>query len=123
MIQREQLTASEFETLCILMAVGEGATTEELSRALGLCESVTDAVGEAAQTLMERGLLACDECWSVTEQGRKELGSAADVPSESHLLARLQASRGVVTRRPRAASEDDALVRFAPRTRIRRRHD
>ena len=73
MTQREQLTASEYETLCILMAVGEGATTEELTRKLGLCESVAEAVGEAAQMLMERGLLVFDGGWSVTERGRREL--------------------------------------------------
>ena len=67
-------TRGEIETLCMLFAVGDGCTTGELTARLGLSPTIADAVGSAATTLVEGGLLRVDgESFRITDAGRAAL--------------------------------------------------
>ncbi len=53
----DKMTPAEFETLCLLKAVGDGCTVAVLTSRIGLSPSLLDVVRDAVGTLECQGLV------------------------------------------------------------------
>lgn len=65
------LSREQVETLCLLHAVGDGCTLDELAKRLGLARSLAPVLRRAVERLEQQRLVtAGDRAVEVTAQGR-----------------------------------------------------
>lgn len=84
--QSVRIPRAEIERLCLLHAVGPlGCTPEELPRRLGLSSGLVGALTEAAEDMVDLGLMVLDEdrfrvtydAWDRLQQRLNDLGFGA----------------------------------------------
>jgi hypothetical protein len=71
---RQKLSRAHAEELCLLDAVGAGATLEELTERLGLPTGLSAAVKEAVGSLVEaEWVVQGEEAYRCSEKGERQL--------------------------------------------------